>query len=645
MLPASSPALDFELLFAALPTPHAVLDADGNLLVLNQALAALLPPATAATLPGQPLTALRLALAISGLRLADAARWTSALLAVQQVSPQVLTPPPAIGKNTAQQPHWQATLRKVKNRSAKSAPADYYLLLQLLDVTEQLHAQHQATTFAADVRHHRDQLHRSEEELLIQTESIPQQIWTALPDGTVDYYNHRTAAYVGAPMEENGAAHWLEFVHPDDHAVMQERWQQAIATQRYYEAEFRLRRYDGQYRWFLGQAQARRQFDGPILKWYGTNTDIHQQRILTEGIVRREKQFRFLAESLPQIVWTSTGVGGNDYVNQRWFEYTGLNPVETGDRANWTAVIHPDDLIPTNQRWQHSVETGVFFEIEYRFRRHDGVYRWFLGQGQAQRHADGHILKWFGTCTDIDDQKQVQHLLREQNTRLIRTNQDLDNFVYTASHDLKQPINNMAGIFEELTRTAYFRDPDAIKLISYFERALGQIYHTIDALVTIVQVQRQEQSPLHELVPLLPLANAVIASVQDQITRLGATFELDFELCHTIPFGRVNLQSIFFNLISNALKYADPARAPHIRIVCAPDPATGRPVLTFQDNGLGLDLAHVRPRLFQQFSRFHPHIEGSGMGLYLVNRIVEQNGGRLEVESEVGVGSLFRLLL
>ncbi|WP_210518357.1 PAS domain-containing sensor histidine kinase [Hymenobacter terricola] len=500
-------------------------------------------------------------------------------------------------------------------------------------------------TDVTELRQLQQQLSESEEELRIQAESIPQQVWTARPDGTVDFYNHRTAAYVGESMEKNGAAHWLSFVHPDDRALMQQRWEQAIATQRYYEAEFRLRRYDGHYRWFLGQAQARRAPGGQVLKWYGTNTDVHQQRQLTEELSRREEQFRFLAESLPQMVWTSTGVGGNDYINQRWFDYTGLVPAETGDRANWPAVIHPDDLTLTNQRWQRSVETGEFFEIEYRFRRHDGAYRWFLGQGRPQRQADGRILKWFGTCTDIDDQKRAQQQLEVQNARLVRTNEDLDNFVYTASHDLKQPINNMAGIFEELTRTAYFRDPDAVKLISYFERALAQIFATIDDLSAIVQVQRQQQERPAEAVALAPLVADVIGSLQDQVTQTGATFELDFATCPVIPFVRPNLQSVIFNLLSNSLRYAAPGRPPVIRLSSTPDVVTGRPILTVQDNGLGIDLERFGPQLFQLFRRFHTHVGGTGMGLYLVNRIVQNHGGRLEVSSTVGEGTTFQIFL
>ncbi|MFC7666255.1 ATP-binding protein [Hymenobacter humi] len=217
--------------------------------------------------------------------------------------------------------------------------------------------------------------------------------------------------------------------------------------------------------------------------------------------------------------------------------------------------------------------------------------------------------------------------------------------MYTASHDLKQPIHNMAGIFEELTRTAYFRDPEAIKLISYFERSLAQIFKTIDDLSAIVRGQREQQEIPAEDVALAPLVSEIIGSLQEQARQADATFELDFATCPVVTFVRPNLQSLLFNLISNSLKYAAPGRPPCIRIRSAPDAVSGRPILTVQDNGIGIDMERFGPQLFQLFRRFHTHVDGTGMGLYLVNRIVQNHGGRLEVSSAIDEGTTFQIYL
>ena len=499
-------------------------------------------------------------------------------------------------------------------------------------------------TDVTELRHLQQQLADSETEQRIQAESIPQQVWTARPDGSVDYYNHRTAAYLGAPMEANGPEHWLSFVHPDDRATMEERWQTATATQRYYEAEFRLRRYDGEYRWFLGQAQARRSAGGQLLKWYGTNTDVHQQRVLQEQVLSSQARFKQLLETQPQLAWTALADGRVNYYNQRWYGYTGSSFEELRDWG-WEKAVHPDDLPTMLRCWQQCLATKESLEIELRIQRHDGEYRWFLCRAETLRDAHSSNYSWVGVNTDVHDFRRIRQELEENNARLRRTNEDLDSFVYTASHDLKQPIHNMAGIFEELTRTAYFRDPDAVKLIDYFERALARIYATIDDLGAIVQVQRLEQEVPAEPVDLAALAAEVLASLRDQIDQASAQVELDFATYPLVEFVRPNLQSIFFNLLSNSLRYADPTRPPCIRLCSAPDLTTGRPILTVQDNGLGIDLDRYGPQLFQLFRRFHAHVDGMGVGLYLINRIVQNHGGRIEVSSTVDEGTTFRIFL
>ncbi|MDQ2770345.1 MAG: PAS domain-containing protein, partial [Bacteroidota bacterium] len=499
-------------------------------------------------------------------------------------------------------------------------------------------------TDVTELRQLQQQLADSEEEQRIQAESIPQQVWTARPDGSVDYYNHRTAAYLGAPMKANGPEHWLSFVHPDDRATMQERWRAAIATQRYYEAEFRLRRYDGEYRWFLGQAQARRSAGGQLLQWYGTNTDVHQLRGLQEQVLSSQARFKQLLETQPQLAWTAMPDGRVNYYNQRWYSYTGLSFEELRDWG-WEKTVHPDDLPASLRRWQQCLATEEPFETEMRLQGHDGDYRWFLCRAEILRDAHGAPSSWVGVNTDVHDFRRIRQELEENNARLRRTNEDLDSFVYTASHDLKQPIHNMAGIFEELTRTAYFRDPEAVKLVDFFERALARIFATIDDLSAIVQVQRLDREVPAEPLDLAALATEVLASLHDQIDQASAQVELDFVTYPVVEFVRPNLQSIFFNLLSNSLRYADPARPPRIRFSSTPDLTTGRPILTVQDNGLGIDLARYGPELFQLFRRFHAHVDGTGVGLYLVNRIVQNHGGRIEVSSTVGEGTTFRIFL
>ena len=176
-----------------------------------------------------------------------------------------------------------------------------------------------------------------------------------------------------------------------------------------------------------------------------------------------------------------------------------------------------------------------------------------------------------------------------------------------------------------------------------FERALQQIYATINDLSELVQVQKQRHYAPTELVALDTLTTEVLLSIQEQLTATGATVSTSFGAAPAVTFVRPSLQSILYNLLSNSLKYAAPGRPPRIQVSSAF--LDGNLVLTVQDNGLGIDLARFGSQLFQLFRRFHDHVEGSGMGLYIVNRIAQGHGGHVEVDSTVGEGSTFRVYL
>jgi len=234
--------------------------------------------------------------------------------------------------------------------------------------------------------------------------------------------------------------------------------------------------------------------------------------------------------------------------------------------------------------------------------------------------------------------------LQAANQQLARTNADLDNFVYAASHDLRQPVNNLLGLFEEIRRAASFPDPADAQLLHFMAKSLHALSTTIDDLSTVVQEHRQAKPQAPEPVRLADLAADVVATLHPQILASQANIELEFSALPEVPYVRSNLRTILLNLTANALKYRHPDRVPQVHLRTGQ--VAGQPVLEVQDNGLGIDLATHGQELFQLFRRFHPQAaEGTGVGLFLVNRLVQAQGGRIEVESEAGQGTLFRVFL
>ena len=234
--------------------------------------------------------------------------------------------------------------------------------------------------------------------------------------------------------------------------------------------------------------------------------------------------------------------------------------------------------------------------------------------------------------------------LMAANAELARTNQDLDNFVYAASHDLKQPVNNLRGLFDELRRTATFHDPEEAQVMRLVDASLLDLTTTIFDLAAVVQEERPSTGQATETVALAELLADVMQALRPQMLTAQARIDHNFEALPALAYVRASLRTILLNLLANALKYHAPTRPAQVQLRAFWD--AGQPVLEVQDNGLGIDLARHGLELFQLFRRFHPEVAaGTGVGLFLVNRLVQAQGGRIEVTSREGHGTTFRLYL
>jgi len=236
--------------------------------------------------------------------------------------------------------------------------------------------------------------------------------------------------------------------------------------------------------------------------------------------------------------------------------------------------------------------------------------------------------------------------LQAANKELARTNRDLDNFVYAASHDLKQPVNNLRGLLDELRYTlGAALNSDADYIMRLVDKSVNSLYTLITDLGTLVQEQRQPGAPRPaEAVALADTLAEVLATLQPQVTEAQATIEADFAALPVVQYVPTNLRTIVLNLVGNALKYRSPERPCHV--VLRTHATASGPLLEVQDNGLGIDLAQHGDQLFQLFRRLHPETaSGTGVGLFLVNRLVQAQGGRIEVASQPGEGTLFSVYL
>jgi PAS domain S-box-containing protein len=245
---------------------------------------------------------------------------------------------------------------------------------------------------------------QAEDRIRLVIDTIPTMAWTLQPDGVVDFVNQRWLDYTGLSLEE-ALEDSKQIVHPEDLPRAVAKWLPTMAAGAPGEDEMRMRRADGRYRWFLVRTAPLLDEQGNILKWYGVSIDIEDRK-------RAETQSRVLIDAIPQQIWSAPPDGKTDYCNDRWRSYTGLR-LEDLRGYGWQTMIHPDDRDRVLKAWQQSVVNGTPYEQEERHRGADGTYRWFLSLGVPLRDAEGRIVRWYGTNTDIEDRKRAEEALRK----------------------------------------------------------------------------------------------------------------------------------------------------------------------------------------------------------------------------------------
>ena len=249
-----------------------------------------------------------------------------------------------------------------------------------------------------------------ENELGPVVDTLPGLVWTALPDGNVDFVNRYWCEYTGLGVDEAYGPGWQATIHPEDLPDLLGHWRSILASGEPSRMEARLRRFDGEYRWFVFLTRPLVGASGQIVKWCGINTDIEDHRRSEEARRAREEHYRSIADSIPALIALMTSAGEVESVNRHVLEYFGATLEEL---KGWAAghAVHPDDLPAVITAWKRAVDTGEPFEIEQRLRRADGIYRWFDVRGLPLRDAQDRVARWYVLETDIDDRKRAEAML------------------------------------------------------------------------------------------------------------------------------------------------------------------------------------------------------------------------------------------
>jgi len=254
------------------------------------------------------------------------------------------------------------------------------------------------------------EIKNSENKLRTIIDAIPALAWSARPDGSAEFFNRRWLDYAGLSAEEASDWGWTVALHSEDLDRVMDYWRRLLASGEVGETEARLRRFDGEYRWFLFRASPLRNDSGKVVKWYGTNTDLEERKRAEEALRSNEQSLRLIVDTIPALVCTLNAAGEVELLNRQVLEYFGKT---TEELKNWATsdVVHPNDLPRVTETWKRSIETGQPYVLELRQRRADGVYRWFQSRALPARDAEGRIAGWYMLLTDIDDRKKAEEEL------------------------------------------------------------------------------------------------------------------------------------------------------------------------------------------------------------------------------------------
>jgi PAS domain S-box-containing protein len=387
-----------------------------------------------------------------------------------------------------------------------------------------------------------------------------------------------------------------------------------------------------------------RNHEGKVMYCTGYCSDISERKRAEEELKRSEDRYRLTADSLPQLIWTSRADGVTEYLNKQWHEVTGASLEQIGEQG-WSYFLNEEDRDAALEKWNEALQTGQTFQTECRFvTPHDRTARWYTCRAVPVRDTNGNILRWFGSCTDTHEQRLAADVLRASkeelqlaNEALKRSNADLEQFAYAASHDLQEPLR-MIAIYSQLLKEEVGDRLDE-KAKSYLRFAVEGAFRMealLKDLLSYARAASPEGNPGEE--------SDSGAALNEALANLAASFQdTGAEVCRVaLPHVRmpaVHLVQVFQNLISNAVKYRKPDHPPKIHVNA--EARDGAWVFSVADNGIGID-PQYQEQIFRIFGRLHgKDVPGTGIGLALCKKLVERSGGTIWVNSANGEGSTF----
>jgi len=509
-----------------------------------------------------------------------------------------------------------------------------------IDVTEQ-HLANEALQKAFD------EIKKSEDRLRLVIDTIPTLVWRAGPDGVPDFLNQPALDYTGLRLDQAETG-WPRAFHPDDRKGMLQKWSAIRQSGMPGELEARLRRYDGEYRWFLFRAEPLRDELGNIVKWYGSSTDIEDRKRTEVALRESEQRFRDYAETGSDWLWES----GPDHLVTHVSEHLnaiGIVPSRLTGVARWDIATDVESE-PEKWRWHRATLDAhqPFRDFVYSTRSASGTPVYVRTSGKPFFDASGNFLGYRGTGTDMTATIRADHAeeaLRKAQAELAHVTRVtmLGEMTASIAHEVNQPLAGVVANAEACLRWLDREIPDLAAARRSAEWVIDDGNRASDVIRRVRALANKtdiEKAPID----INDVVRDVFALVQRELSSHGVS--LRTELAPTLPMilgDRVQLQQVIINLVMNGIEAMQPVTDRQRELVIrSRQDQTGEVLLSVTDCGVGISAENAN-RLFNAF--FTTKSSGMGMGLSICRSIVEAHGGRLSASGNDGPGATFQFVL
>ncbi|BCB26829.1 hypothetical protein SKTS_17150 [Sulfurimicrobium lacus] len=434
----------------------------------------------------------------------------------------------------------------------------------------------------------------------------------------------------------------LRIIHPDDRPRMDRHLHEIATCEDGALVDFRIVRRDGAIRSITHHCRAVSDRNGEPMGRRVSNRDVTEHKHMEDALRDSEERWKFALEGSDEGVWDWNIQSGEALYSRRWKEMLGYAEEEIANKADeWVNRVHPEDMPSVMANIQDHIAGKTATAVaEFRMQSKDGSWKWILGRGMvAERDAEGKPLRLVGTNADISARKQAEAKLQEKTAALLRSNADLEQFAYSISHDMRQPLRMVTGHLQLLERGLKdMLDQDDKENLAFALDGARRMDAMIVSLLDYSRIGRKTSSK--QWMTSRDSFDEALAFLAPAIKESGATISESGEWPRIFA-SRDELTRLFQNLIGNAVKYHAADQAPRIEVTSTITPQLWR--VSVRDHGIGIATQQI-DRLFQFFSRLQSRarFDGTGMGLALCRKIAEHHGGRIWVESEGdGQGSTF----